>query len=41
MTPGLGGAAACEPIKTATPPYLTAELLNSCFAGVSQKKTPV
>jgi excisionase family DNA binding protein len=25
MTPGLGGAAACGPIKTATPPYLTAE----------------
>ena len=25
MTPGLGGTAACEPIKTATPQYLTAE----------------
>ena len=25
MTPGLVGTAACEPIKTATPQYLTAE----------------
>jgi hypothetical protein len=25
MTPGLGGTATCEPIKTPTPQYLTAE----------------